>query len=79
MSLSSSSPSFVPKLSQSKSKADFFKQLGWKENDEAYTRLYQMMMVRCSYLKVVAVSEVDDVDRKRLLPEGQGRFKTVRT
>ncbi|QDS74955.1 hypothetical protein FKW77_004719 [Venturia effusa] len=39
-----SPPSFVPKLSQSKSKADFFRQLGWKENDEAYTRLYQMMM-----------------------------------
>lgn len=36
----------IPKLSQSKSKADFFRQLGWKENDEAYTRLYQMMMVR---------------------------------
>ncbi|TLD21708.1 hypothetical protein E2P81_ATG08296 [Venturia nashicola] len=37
-------PSTVPKLSQSKSKAEFFRQLGWKENDEGYTRLYQIMM-----------------------------------
>jgi len=36
--------SFIPKLSQSKSKAEFFERLGWSENEETHKQLYQMMM-----------------------------------
>ena len=35
----------IPRLSQSKSKAEFFERMGWNESDEGYKRLYQMMMV----------------------------------
>jgi hypothetical protein len=77
--MSTNPTSFVPKLSQSKSKGDFFKQLGWKENDDTYTRLYQMMMVSCPYLKAIAGSDVDDLDRRRPLLAGQGQSRTGKT
>lgn len=35
----------IPRLSQSKSKGEFFERLNWDENDERYKRLYQLMMV----------------------------------
>jgi hypothetical protein len=38
----------IPRLSQSKSKGEFFERMGWDESDEGYKRLYQMMMVKLS-------------------------------
>ena len=40
----SHSPS-LPKLAQSRSKADFFKHLGWSEKSEVHKRLYNLMKV----------------------------------
>jgi hypothetical protein len=36
----------LSKLSASKSKADFFKHLGWDEENEEHKQLYREMMVR---------------------------------
>lgn len=46
MATSYSSPSPLPKLAQSRSKADFFKHLGWSEKNETHKRLYNLMKVR---------------------------------
>lgn len=36
---------YLPKLSQSKPKSEFFRHLGWSENDERHKRLYAAIMV----------------------------------
>ncbi|KIW02411.1 hypothetical protein, variant [Verruconis gallopava] len=54
----------IPRLSQSKSKGEFFERLGWDENDERHKRLYQMMMEEAAAGRARTVQ-----DRNNLTPQ----------
>jgi len=56
----------IPRLSQSKSKSEFFERLGWDENDEIYKRLYQMMMEEAAHGRQRTVQ-----DRNNLTPQSR--------
>jgi hypothetical protein len=73
-----STMSFIPKLSQSKSKAEFFERLGWSENEETHKQLYQMMMVCCIAAGSSISRLLTDVHRKKRPQGGRGRVRTVK-
>merc|ERR1711881_170791 len=56
----------IPRLSQSKSKAEFFERMGWNESDEGYKRLYQMMMEEAAAGRARTVQ-----DKSNLPPQSQ--------